>query len=218
MDLYDIIIELISMFEDICLIRLLIINKKMNESITKYFTNKLMGRHLQCVDMGDTIDIGAFCNHFIRRIHYGSHMYLKYDYCDDCSLFSLQTNQKIYESGLPTSRRICELGCDITCCGKNNKIPKSYDTDIKLLCGCYVTTRCVSTKLKCKCGNMITNRITKCAKCDKIPLRLFAPDLSSTSSDDDCGLGKDYENKYLKYKSKCALSEFSSTSSDEDFY
>ncbi len=178
MNMDDNIINVVDALGDSVIIKLYIVNKKIYNAVTKYFTDKLTNRHKQCMRAGDQIDLRTFCNHFIRRLALGL-IYddtdyriknLAYDYCHGCGLFGLQSLDRL-------DYKICEPGCVVTCCDRSNIIRQLYeydtDTNIKLPCGCYLTTRQFSFSFStvCGCGEEIISTTTKCKNCGKIPLR-----------------------------------------------
>lgn len=112
---------------------------------------------------------------------------------------------------------ICNYGCTITCCEKRHNVPFKCINNISkyiLQCGCSVGHR---TNLNvCYCGNKIASNISKCTKCNKIPLRytdyVFSDYVFSDTSDDDVNDDifldisdsddADWKDKYEKYKIK----------------
>ena len=189
----DIIIELITLFNDITLIALLIVNKKLYNAIMLYFKKKLRSLYEKCLLDDDNINNTDFIMHYLKRIKLGI-IYnkddkeikcLKYDFCHYCKKFGKM---------LRYTEKKCENNCVIECCNINNII--HFNGDTKLKCG-HITTLLhggdgIANKY-CSCGSLSSGIFEICDNCEKIQLEKWhdyqfssnSEEYSSENSGDD---------------------------------
>jgi hypothetical protein len=210
-----ILVEVLTIFDEVTLARLLLVNKNLYGSIIMYFCSKLNTRYQDFVVVNDPVSILTFCQHYLKMIIYYTiqnsndiikqliYDYkirtLEFDYCQCCKNFGQMT----------IKQKLCKNFCTIECCNKKNLLPRKSPINVTLECGCkttYIAKKSVFIEKEfttdhvlvdvcgSKCMEPIDPSSKKCKKCNCVPLNLpfiynklegLYCDIDSDSSDEE---------------------------------
>lgn len=173
-----ILIELITLFDEKILVKLLIVNKDLNFYITKYFYKII--EHKSILDLDGIEEDEDKYKMNLEKLYYlyikdiaiiNTNLKIRIGMCGDCGRYEVLNHGSV----------TCLYGCMIKCCNKNVIVPTVYDDNAKLSCGCKLTYHHRSSikllgggELKislCNCGELSTENNRKCTKCGRIPFR-----------------------------------------------